>query len=141
MDLTIGFQLDDPRTFIPWEITQADLQRCLGNRLRKVTHGYFTISCSTLNGMSHELGFHFEPRHSDHLTELEFFRRSYRDQVSSFRDFQTHFEEAFGPPTRQTDGTEGFPSYEWVVPGARIVHFVIDRFGPEEHMRVQRVAP
>jgi hypothetical protein len=46
MDLTIGFQIDDPFTLIPWEITQADLQRRLGNRLRKVTHGYFTLRCA-----------------------------------------------------------------------------------------------
>ena len=32
-----------------------------------------------------------------------------------------------------------FPTHEWLVPGARIVHLVQDRFGPEEHMRIKRL--
>ena len=139
MDLTAGFDIEDPPTFIPWDITQAALRDRLGPHLRKVTHGYFTTSCTTLGGMTHELGFHFEPRHSDHLVELEFFRRSYSDLAASFEGFQTHFERAFGAPTRRREGTDGFPFYEWLVPGAHIVHFVMDRFGPEEHMRIKRL--
>jgi hypothetical protein len=45
----------------------------------------------------------------------------------------------FGAPTTKKDGSEGFSSFEWKLPGARIVHYVFDRFGPEEHMRIQRL--
>jgi len=106
-----------------------------------VTRGYFTISCVSLGGLHHELGFHFLPRGGDHLHEFEFFRRSYPDQVASYREFQKHFEHAFGPPTRSTPGTEGYSRHEWEAPGARIIHFVQDRFGLEEHMRIERGRP
>ena len=141
MDLKAGFQLEIPRLFIPWSVTQAELRGLLGpHGLREVTRGYFTLACESLGGMRHELGFHFQSRDSDRLHELEFFRRT-SDLAASYRDFQTHFEAAVGPPTWTSPGAEGFPQSEWVVPGAVIVHYVIDRFGPEEHMRVRRIEP
>ncbi len=140
MDLREGFQLDDPLVFVPWTVTDAGLRRLLWERgLRRVTTGYYVLSdCLSLGGLRCELGFHFVPRGGDRLDELEFFRRAYPDQAASFREFQECFERAFGPPTATRPGDEGFPSHEWAVPGARIVHYVIERFGPEEHMRIQR---
>lgn len=91
--------------------------------------------------MEHELGFHFIPRDGDRLEELEFMRRSYADQRGSYEEFQRHFEAAFGPPHRSSAGSEGFARHEWRVPAAEIVHYVIDRFGPEEHMRIRRRSP
>lgn len=87
--------------------------------------------------MNHELGFHFKPRKDGTLHELEFFRRSYQDQEKSYNEFQHHFETAFGPPTETKPGPEGFPSHTWRLRGATIKHYVFDRFGPEEHMRIQ----
>jgi hypothetical protein len=139
MDLRVGFTLEDPPVTIPWTVTVADLRRLMDGRLREVTLGYFTATCRSLGGMEHELGFHFVPRGGDRLDELEFFRRSYADRQASFEEFQRHFEAAFGPPHRTGPGTEGFPSHEWTVSGATIVHFVIDRFGPEEHLRIRRL--
>lgn len=141
MDLRVGFTLEDPLVTVPWTVTVAELRRLLGPRLREVTRGYFTVTCRSLGGIEHELGFHFVPRDGDQLAELEFFRRSYADQRRSFDEFQRHFEAEFGPPDHTRPGTEGFPQHEWTVPGATIVHYVINRFGPEEHMRIRRHAP
>ncbi len=139
MDLREGFQLEHPDVFVPWTVSEAGLRALLlPHGLRKVTTGYFTISCSSLKGLQHELGFHFEPRGGDHLDELEFFRRAYPDNAASFRNFQEHLERSFGPPTHSRDGTAGFASYEWHVPGAEVIHFVHDRFGLEEHVRIRR---
>ncbi|MBA2489451.1 MAG: hypothetical protein H0V36_09070 [Chloroflexi bacterium] len=82
------------------------------------------------------LGFHFDPRNNGRLVELEFFRSSYRDQQASFDEFQRHLEVTYGPATRSGPGDEGFPWYEWDVAGTSIRHFVFDRFGPEEHLRI-----
>jgi len=81
------------------------------------------------------LGFHL--RKTDRLIELELFRTSYSDQTGSFEGFQSDFEKKFGKPTSESKGNECFPSYEWRLNGSRIVHYVFDRFGPEEHMRIQ----
>lgn len=126
--------------FIPWGIREPDLELLLAEHgLKRVTHGYYTLSCVSLGGLPHELGFHFYPRPDGILTELEFFRRSYVDQKASFEEFQNHFEMFFGKPTDVKPGGEGFPSYMWNLNGAKIVHYVFDRFGPEEHMRIRKI--
>jgi hypothetical protein len=91
-----------------------------------------------LGGLECQLGFHYRGEHGD-LSLLEFFRDAYLDPAASFQEYQEAFEAAFGPPTESRAGTEGFPAYRWLVPGAEILHQVVDRFGPEEHMRIRRI--
>jgi hypothetical protein len=141
MDLREGFQIDEPDVFVPWSVSQAGLRQLLDPRLREVTRGYFTIPCTSLGGLRHGLGFHFDRQRSDHLSELEFYALSARPIDETYAEFQRHFEGAFGPATRTRPGTEGFALHEWIFPTARIVHLVQERFGPEEHMRIQRLAP
>jgi len=114
-------------------MSQRELRRLVGDRLRRVRRGYYCLSCTSLGGLRHELGCHFDRG----LQELEFFRKAYPDQRASFNEFQHHFESAFGPPTETTPGSEGLPNHRWVFPGFEIVHVVYDRFGPEEHMRIR----
>ena len=137
MDLERGFQIDEPPVFVPWSVTQAELRALFGSSLREVTQGYFTIPCTSLGGLQHKLGFHFEPRGSDHLHELEFFRATAAPLADSYTDFQRHFERAFGRPTRSRPGSEGFLTHEWVLPTLHIFHVVQERFGQEEHLRIR----
>ena len=88
--------------------------------------------------MEHELGFHFEPRSGDFLYELEFFRRSYSEQKKSYQEFQDHFEAVFGKPNFTQSGYGGFDSCTWNLQDVEIAHYVFDRFGPEEHMRIRK---
>lgn len=140
MNIDLGFQIEIPNVFIPWGIDELELKELLGSMLRYVTTGYYTITCESLGGMKHELGFHFEPRKNGKLNELEFFRKSYDDQEASYKEFQNHFETAFGKPTYTQKGDEGFLSHQWNLKGTTIVHYVYDRFGPEEHMRIKRTS-
>jgi hypothetical protein len=141
MDLSVGFQIGQPHVLVPWRISPTELRVLLPSELREITHGYSVVRCTSLGGMQHMLGFHFEPRHDGHLKELEFFREGPMALAESYADFQAHFVTAFGPPARTRLGTEGFPTHEWLSPRARIVHRVQDRFGLEEHMRIQFLDP
>lgn len=139
MNLIAGFQLETPNVFVPWGVSESQLQSLLGEHgLKQVTHGYYTLSCVSLGGLSHQLGFHFHPRHHGTLNELEFFRRSYEDLKASFDEFQKHFEQFFGKPSIELSKTDGFPGFTWSLNGVQIVHYVIDRFGSEEHMRIMK---
>ena len=139
MDIAKGFQIEDPDVFVPWSVSQSQLRELLaGHGLRHITEGYFTITCKSMGGMAHELGFHFEPRSGDYLYELEFFQRSYSDQNTVCQEFQNHFEAVFGIPDFIKPGYEGFDSCTWNLKDVEIVHYVFDRFGPEEHMRIRR---
>ena len=139
MDITKGFQIEDPNVFVPWLVSQSQLRELLSEHgLTHITEGYFTITCKSMGGMEHELGFHFEPRSGDFLYELEFFRRSYSDQKKSYQEFQVHFEAVFGKPNFIKPGYVGFDSCTWNFQDVEILHYVFDRFGPEEHMRIRK---
>jgi hypothetical protein len=137
VDLRDGFEIDEPAVVVPWTISEPELVRLLGSVLRHVTDKYWTAEVRVLNGLSCNLGFHFRGSGGE-LSELEFFRSSYADQARSFVEFQRSFEAVFGPATTEHPGSEGFLTYRWLVPGAEIIHLVMDRFGPEEHMRIRR---
>ena len=57
MELSTGFQIEQPNLFIPWKISEAKLQHIFaGHPLCHITHGYLTTHCVSLRGLSHELG-------------------------------------------------------------------------------------
>lgn len=136
MDLPRGFQIEEPAVFVPWGISEPELLALLPSKPGHVTNGYYVIECTSLTDVRHMLGFHFEPRTNGKLAELEFFRRAYPDLRASFDDFQHHLEATFGPPDASVPGDEGLPNYTWQLGPANIRHFVFDRFGPEEHVRI-----
>ena len=136
MNIKDGFQIYEPKVFVPWGITEQQIISLFDTSLRKVTDGYFVLTCKPFEGLICELGFHFQPLKDGRFNELEFFRKSYEDQKASYEDFQNQFEKAFGRPTSTRPGTEGFPTQEWKVRGVIISHYVYDRFGPEEHMQI-----
>lgn len=106
-----GFQLETPNLFIPWDVTQNGLKQLFIDKqheLNEVTNGYYTIECISLHGLTHLLGFHFEPHHSNKLKRLEFFRRSYENLHDSFNEFQCHLEKYFGLPTKSYPKQSGF---------------------------------
>jgi hypothetical protein len=137
MDLRSGLQIEEPRVFVPWGIDEAQLRQLLP-AAHEVNRGYHVLDVVSLGGLQSALGFHFDPRADGRLVELEFFRRHYDDLAASFDEFQRHLESTFGPPQRTGEGDEGFPSHEWVRDGTSIRHYVVERFGPEEHVRIRR---
>jgi hypothetical protein len=58
MEMDSGLSLEDPHVDIPWGISETELAALIGVRLRKITTGYFTLTCTSLPGLTHELGFH-----------------------------------------------------------------------------------
>ena len=141
VDLSEGFQIEDPALFVPWGIGEDELLDLLPMEPHHVTSGYYVIDCTSLSGSKHALGFHFRSDPSK-LKELEFFRRSnptYPDLRPSFEDFQRHLR---APPLgrRQANRREAraCPIFRWKVNEATIDHYVFDRFGPEEYVRITR---
>ena len=139
MDVSKGFQIELPSVFIPWSISEADLlARIAVANPKKITAGYYTIKCVSLSGLRHMLGFHFLPRVGGRLVEFEFFRDNYPDYPDlseSFSEFQVHLETTFGPPT------EGFGTQNcaWSFGVFVLNHFIQERFGPEEHVRLKKL--
>jgi hypothetical protein len=129
-----GYEVEDPPLFVPWGISEADLRAKIPSpRLRHVTDGYFTLRCSSLGSLEHVLGFHFT---DGELLEFELFLEEAHDPQSQYGVWQQHLEASFGTPTESTAGSEGFPDHTWDLGDVRVSHFVFDRFGLEEHVRI-----
>jgi hypothetical protein len=140
MDISKGFQIDNPKIFVPWDIGEKELTDLFNSHeLKHITTGYYAIGCTSLNSLTCMLGFHFVPRSNGRLNELEFFRTNYDDQKKSFDEFQMHFVNTFGQPTETAKGNEGNNNFAWQLNNVEIIHYVFDRFGPEEHMRIKKV--
>ena len=136
MDLRRGFQVEVPAIVLPWGIDERQLRALLPSA-HHVTDGYDTLDVVSLHGLRHVLGFHFEPRANGPLVELEFFRREPIDIAMSYADFERHLERTYGPPTQSAAGEDGFPTQRWLLDGAEVRHYVFDRFGLEEHVRMR----
>jgi hypothetical protein len=133
-----GFQIETPPIFIHWEISEPDLiQTVDSDRLSRVTAGYYTMECESLGGLRHFLGFHFQPTTGGRLTELEFFRKGDRDLTESFDLFQKHLVKQFGEPTITEEAWIGLPACRWQIAEVEILHYALDRFGPEEHVLIR----
>jgi hypothetical protein len=137
MNVSEGFQIEIPNTFVRWGISESELIVTLSAaQPRHVTAGYYTIECVSLGGLRHKLGFHFEPRVNGRLVELEFFRNenNYPGLASSFKEFQEHLEATFGTPTSK-DASMSMFTWSWR--NTALKHFIQERFGPEEYVRLR----
>ena len=130
----------DAGTDIPWLISQAKLTSIVGaDCLTTVTTDYLVTRCSLLGGLNLSLGFHFK---GSKLLECELFRHLPVSLAESYAEFQQHLTLTFGAPTQTIPGGAdagygcGYDHHEWRFGRTRIRHYVLDRFGCEEHVRI-----
>lgn len=131
--LHAGFQIEIPRVRVGWGIATEELKRLLP--VDHVTDAYYTTRCTSLNGLEHVLGFHFE---EDRLNRLEFVFAADHDPDRQYPIWQRHLESTFGAPTATSTGVIGFPSHYWSGVGVRVHHVVVERFGLEEHVGITK---
>jgi len=108
---------------------------------RQVTPLYYIARGTVLGGLQCQVGFHFEAKgSSSSLNKIQLFDNGERDIEASYRAFQDRLLQQFGPPTIQKAGalSSSMPDCEWRVGPARILHYVMDRFGPEEHLWIHK---
>jgi len=142
-----GLELEDPHLTIPWSIRPAELRKLFRDsgqegRLRFVTDGYFVLPCRTLAGLDTHMGLHFRPgSEKGQLAELEFFDNGQKELKASYDLYQQHLERVLGRPSRSKVGllAAELPTHEWRTRGLQVSHYVMERFGPEEHVRVTRM--
>src|SRR5690349_3662186 len=118
-----GFEIEEPAVFVPWGVTEDGSLQVLPATPRHVTSGYYVIACTSLGGLQHQLGFHFRPRQGRRLAELELFHTDARDLN--------------GSPTTEEVGDADLAAYGWTLGPTRVRHYVFERFGPEEHVRIE----
>ncbi len=135
-----GFPLDEPAISIPRSVLKlyARLKEA-GVSHHTVTDDYF-IFCGKLRHYAAPvmIGIH----HNMMLLEFieifhtkEYYQSPDYDIYRSYRDFSRALCEEYGPSTPRVIPGD-FPSEVWHRRGLRIDHYIMDRFGPEEHLHI-----
>ena len=144
-DLAKGFQLETPNFWLPWDITMAEFLKAFTNQRqvapRLVAPGYYVARCQIFGGLGAQVGFHFEPKNdAGLLKELELFDNGETDIEKSYHVFHERLVQLLGEPHEEKRGACGasMADREWHVGPVSIVHYVMDRLGPEEHLRVRK---
>jgi hypothetical protein len=140
-ELALGLRLEDPAVLIPWG---ASIDEVLGmfrahgrDEPRKVTASYYTSATRLVGGTRVKVGFHFGRKEAPAgLEQFELFDNGEREIEKSYQLFHRSLVEQFGEPSLQRAGDLGasMPYCEWRAGSVQLVHYVIDRFGPEEHV-------
>jgi hypothetical protein len=139
MDISEGFQIEQPSILIPWSTSSRELTTNFRDLdLKQVNNNYIVTQCVSLKGLSHKLGCHFDLRPGLGIWYFELFDNGCQDYASSFLTFQKHLEATFGKPTTAVPGDERFPSYTWQRNGCVVLHRVQERFGPTEIVQIER---
>lgn len=143
--LHAGFRLDEPNVSIAWGASVADVLKAFADlglgEPRRVAAGYYTSACRALGGLNVQVGFRFEPQtDAGALRELELFDNGEPEIARSYQLFQEKLVQRFGLPTIERPGPLGqsMPDCEWRLGAVTITHYAMDRFGPEEHLRIRK---
>ena len=106
-----------------------------------VTEGYITFAgCVFDSDIPFVIGIHFR---SFRIKYIEIFRTAEYYQSEKY-DINTSFAELFdilkkkygNPMVTTAASINGYPWEQWIVPGYIVNHYIMDRFGLEEHLHI-----
>jgi hypothetical protein len=131
-----GLQIDDPKVFLRWNMKTRDIGiRSCNQSISCVTDNYYVIEDAKLFNytLCCNVGLHFNKR----LKSFEFFRSDYKDLNQSYTDFQAIIVNKFGEPSKRNTNATSFEYCEWELSSKiKIYHYVLNRFGLEEHLTI-----
>jgi hypothetical protein len=77
MDISEGFQIEQPNVFIPWSTSSRERMTLFRDLdLKQVNNNYIVTQRVSLKGLSHKLGFHFDLRPGFGIWHFELFDQS-----------------------------------------------------------------
>jgi len=135
----LGIPIRDPDIFIPWDLNESDFIGIFQekNVIKVVEKGYFVRDITFLGEKHCNMGVYFK----ETLRRIAFSRDSYNDYndiLMSYNAFQVALKKAFGKPDKRKSIETDFQSCEWnISSNITICHYVINRFGLEEHMFIE----
>jgi len=136
-----GLQLENPAVFIPWEIEATDLLGMFEDKnISQITENGYWIKEVTVWGEDKcSLGVEFYKT----IKKIGISRMNYGaydNYVKSFEAFQVALIKEFGQPSERERILLDFENCKWKIDGKiNIHHYVINRFGLEEHLYIERI--
>ena len=136
------FEIDSPKLSItPNTVDFIDLLRKSKIDYTLVSNGYITFSAYVF-GYAYPLmiGVHYNPLKIEFLEifrPIEYYQCDTYDINISFAELSAILRKRYGKPLITTsESINGFPYEQWKTAGYIVNHYIMDRFGPEEHLHI-----
>jgi hypothetical protein len=142
VDVSLGLQMEKPNILIPWECSEKTLECLLEPYGPERAHSGFTLPCVLWGGVKQIIGFQFGKDGQSGNYEgrgfwaVHFIMESPGEFVEDYWTFQKGMEAAFGQPELESGpdpSVYDLPGFRWRLRHVSIDHWVMERFGPEEH--------
>ena len=136
------FEIDSPKIsltpnavdFIPL-LKKSDIDYTL------VTNGYVTFSAYVFAyAYPLMLGIHYNPLKIEFIEifrPMEYYQQDAYDINVSFSELSAILRKKYGKPFITTSASiNGYPCEQWTTADYIVNHYIMDRFGPEEHLHI-----
>ncbi len=136
------FEIDSPK--ISLTPNTADFKALLKNseiQYTLVTNGYITFSAYVFDyACPLMIGVHFNTLKIEFIEifrPLEYYQSEKYDINISFSELSAILNKKYGKPLVTTSASiNGYPCEQWITAGYIVNHYIMDRFGPEEHLHI-----
>lgn len=137
-----AFEIDTPKFSIT--ANACDLEVVLkkaGVEYKVVTDGYITFKGCVFNSdIPLAIGLHFDSfkvRYIEIFRTQEYYQSEEYDINASFAQLSDILRKKYGAPVMLTSASiSGYPCEQWMTPAYIVNHYIMDRFGPEEHLHI-----
>lgn len=137
-----AFEIDFPRLSISPTVTNVEaLLNDAGIEYKVITDGYIVFpGCVFGSNIPLMIGIHFTPcktKFIEIFRPSEYYQSENYDIHASFSELSQILREKYGKPIVTTAASiNGFPCEQWTTHSYVVNHYIMDRFGPEEHLHI-----
>lgn len=137
-----SFKIDCPRFSIAANSHNIEsLLKDAGIEYTVVTDGYITFSGYVFDSnVPLMIGIHFNShkvKFIEIFRTLEYYQSEQYDINVSFDELSIILTRKYGKPLITTSASiSGYPCEQWITPNFIVNHYIMDRFGPEEHLHI-----
>ena len=137
-----SFKVDYPKLSIAADSHNIEsMLKGTGVEYNVVADGYITFcGCVFDCDIPLMIGIHFKSHKVEFIEifrTLEYYQSEKYDINASFDELSNILKKKYGNPVvLTTASTNGYPYEQWMTPNYIVNHYVIDRFGLEEHLHV-----
>lgn len=136
------FQINSPKLSITPDA--HNLEAALKNsgvEYKIVANGYIIFTgCVFDSDIPLMIGIHFNSNKVEFIEifrTLEYFQAKEYDINASFSEISGILNKKYGTPLTTTSASiNGYPCEQWTTPDYVVNHYIMDRFGPEEHLHI-----
>lgn len=142
MQAVASFEVDCPKFSIAANSHNIEsLLKDAGIEYTVITAGYITFrGCVFDSDIPLMIGIHFNSHKVEFIEifrTLEYYQSEQYDINVSFNELSSILRKKYGKPLVLTSASiSGYPCEQWMTPSFIVNHYIMDRFGPGEHLHI-----